>query len=302
MTQQHSYCFTHLTDPHLSTLKHVKLSQLINKRILGYLSWRTKRRFYHLPSVLEELVKDMQTINPDHVVISGDLTHIGIPDEFDQVAQWLPTVGGAETVTVIPGNHETYVQSDRNQTFSKWHGYMASDETTDSASNTIDYPIVRIRESVAFIGLNSAYASMPFLATGKLGNQQLKKLAQVLEKTRQQGLFRVVVVHHPPMPGICKWRKRLVDARLLEKVLRDHGAELVLYGHTHKTQYQELATLTGTAPVISVSSASSISNQSSRRASYAIFRVNRQESGQWKLSKHFREYDPEQKLFVDSNC
>lgn len=298
MSQKDSFCFTHFTDPHLSSLENVNFKQLLNKRILGYLSWKTRRQHHHLPSMLEILVNDMKTIKPDHVVISGDLTHIGLPDEFDQVADWLPSVGKPEQVTVIPGNHETYVKSTWDNSFAKWHAYLASD-TTLADGKAIDFPTLRVRNQIAFIGLNSAYASAPFLATGKLGNKQLTKLEQLLEQTKQLGLFRVVIVHHPPIPGICKWRKRLIDADRLQMVLQQHGAELVLYGHTHKTEHRKLTTTTGNTPLISVSSASSISNEHSRRASYTVFRVNKNQSSEWQLSTHIRQYQPEEKIFIE---
>jgi 3',5'-cyclic AMP phosphodiesterase CpdA len=300
MDQQDSFCFTHLTDPHLSTLTNVKYRQLCNKRLLGYLSWKTMRQHYHLPSMLAALVRDMKIINPDHVVISGDLTHIGLADEFDQVADWLTTVGTAKQVTLIPGNHETYVKSLWQDSFAKWHDYLAGDNTSVN-KQPIEYPTLRIRSQIALIGLNSAYPSAPLLATGKLGNQQLTKLEQLLEQTKQQGLFRVVIIHHPPIPGICKWRKRLIDADRLQTILQQHGTELVLYGHTHKTEYRELTTANGIIPLISVASASSMSDENARRASYAVFRINKDQSNQWQLSKTIRQYQPHQQQFVEKS-
>jgi 3',5'-cyclic AMP phosphodiesterase CpdA len=302
MEQQNIFCFTHLTDPHLTTLTNVKYRQLLNKRVLGYLSWKTKRQHYHQPSILAALISDMRTINPDHVVISGDLTHIGLADEFDQVADWLPTIGTAEQVTVIPGNHETYVKTSWQHSFAKWHDYLAGDNTPAN-NQIIEFPTLRIRNQIAFIGLNSAYPSAPLLATGKLGNQQLAKLEQLLEHTKQQGLFRVVIIHHPPIPGICIWRKRLTDAEKLQTILQQHSVELVIYGHTHKTDCRDLITVNGTTPLVSVSSASSISDENSRRASYAVFRVSKDQSNNWQLTKTIRQYQPQQHVFVEqSGC
>lgn len=299
MNQQETFCFTHITDPHLSSLANVRISQLLNKRLLGYLSWKTRRQYFHLRSIVDELVIDMKTVKPDHVVISGDLTHIGLPEEFDQVADWLRSISTTEQITVIPGNHETYTKSDWQSTFAKWHEYLASDTDMTAERNSIEFPTLRIRKQIAFIGLNSAYPSAPFLATGKLGKRQLVRLGQLLEQTVQQNLFRVVIVHHPPVQGMTKWRKRLKDTGELQQVLRQYGAELVLFGHTHKTDYRELDTKAGITPLASVSSASSASAENGRQASYAIFRVTRLPSGQWTMSRRVRQYQPRQKIFVD---
>ena len=42
-----SQTFAQISDPHLSTLEDVNPRELFNKRALGYLSWRRKRRFEH---------------------------------------------------------------------------------------------------------------------------------------------------------------------------------------------------------------------------------------------------------------
>ena len=60
----------HISDLHLSQLPPFTWGQLANKRLLGYLSWRLHRRRNHLCTILVALVRDLRTINPDHVVIT----------------------------------------------------------------------------------------------------------------------------------------------------------------------------------------------------------------------------------------
>lgn len=299
MSSSDYFCFTHFTDPHLSSLDHSRITQLLNKRILGYLSWRKRRQHVHQLSVLNALMSHMQTVKPDHVVISGDLTHIGLPQEFDQVAEWLPTIGTPQQITLVPGNHELYVNSKWQDSFAKWQAYLGSDQTGPEHCS-IEYPTLRIRKHVAFIGLNSAYASLPFLATGRIGKHQFSRLRQLLDETAQQGFFRVVIVHHPPLPGLTKWRKRLTDASQLQKILLQHGAELVLYGHTHNTTYREMNGKDGALiPIISLSSASSVLDQEMRKACFAEFRVKRLRQGQWQLQNKLHQYQPEQNCVVE---
>ena len=98
--------FAHLSDPHLTSLDGVRWRQLLNKRVLGYLSWRRRRRAEHRSEVLDVLLEDLGTTRPEHIVITGDLTHTGLPDEFHQARLWLDRLGAAERVTVVPGNHD----------------------------------------------------------------------------------------------------------------------------------------------------------------------------------------------------
>ena len=71
--------FAQLSDPHLTSLQRVRWRQLMNKRVLGYLSWHRKRRAEHRGEVLDALLCDLRQTQPEHIVITGDLTHIGLP-------------------------------------------------------------------------------------------------------------------------------------------------------------------------------------------------------------------------------
>ena len=41
------FTLAHLSDPHLAPLPKPRLSELLNKRITGYINWRRRRRFIH---------------------------------------------------------------------------------------------------------------------------------------------------------------------------------------------------------------------------------------------------------------
>lgn len=280
-----AFVFAHLSDPHLSSLDAVCAGELVNKRVLGYLSWRHRRRHQHRGEVLTALVRDLLAMEPDHVVVTGDLTHIGLHSEFRQVSDWLETIGTPTRVTVIPGNHDAYVQSPWERSFALWSEYMASDIVSDQTP----FPLLRIRGEVALIGLSSACPSAPFFATGSVGREQLARLGEMLRETGANGLFRVVMVHHPPLPGSERWRKRLTDGPLLCEVLARQGAELVLHGHSHRGCRRALATAFGPLPVIGVPSASIAHGPPGRRARYHLYRVARAPDG-WDVLVSARDY------------
>ena len=291
--------FAHLSDPHLTTLQRVRWRQLLNKRALGYLSWQRKRRAEHRGEVLDALLSDLRRTRPEHIVITGDLTHIGLPDEFRQARLWLDRLGAADRVTVVPGNHDAYVRTPWCSTFSLWQPYMQSDPEVGVFPETGEqqlFPSLRIRNGVALIGLSSASASAPFLATGSLGSLQRKRLAHLLEQTAEQGLFRIVLLHHPPRVEDEKWRKRLTDGKALCAILERVGAELVLHGHSHRTVEAGIPHGQGTIPVVGIPSASAIGHQPGRRAQYYLYRVRR-EGDHWSVRVSVRGYQPEQDSF-----
>lgn len=288
--------FAHFSDPHLTSLRDVGAADLVSKRILGYLSWYISRRREHLLRVLETLRRDLAQTRPEHTVVTGDLTQVGLPGEFRQALQWLHALGSPRDVTVIPGNHDAYVKASWDETFSLWRPYMAGEENTagqaPSLSGPLAFPTLRIRGPVAFIGLSSARPSAPFLAVGSLGEAQLRRLEKILEDTGRAGCCRVILIHHPPLPGTVKWRKRLTDARALQELLRRHGAELVLHGHTHRACRTELPTPHGTIPVFGVPSASAIGHKTGHGAQYYLYRVSRSPAG-WALNLSIRGYAPD---------
>lgn len=288
------FVLAHFSDPHLTDLTGVRRRELLSKRVLGYLSWRTHRRHVHRAEVLEALLADLQGVAAEQIVITGDLTHIGLPREFRQVAAWLPRVGGPDRVFVIPGNHDAYVAEPWNETFGLWAPYLASDAGAPDASENGRGPLptLRVRDGVALIGVSTAWPSAPFMATGRLGPTQMQALARVLQATGERGLCRVLLIHHPPVPGSIRWRKRLTDARALEAVLAEHGVEMVLHGHAHRDSRLWLHTPAGQAPVIGARSASLDGHDAERRAQYHVFRLSPRPGG-WRMRLSVREYTPE---------
>jgi 3',5'-cyclic AMP phosphodiesterase CpdA len=128
---------------------------------------------------------------------------------------------------------------------------------------------------MALIGLSSAVPTLPFMATGTLGDAQCNALADILPKLKRDGLFRVVLVHHPLHSEPKDWYKRLTDSERLRDVLRVHGAELVLHGHDHRLTRMPFEGPDGLIPAIGAPSASSILDDSHEGAAYNLFRIAR---------------------------
>lgn len=282
--------FAQLSDPHLSSLSDVRWWQLGNKRLLGYLSWLKRRRHIHDSGVLAALQRDLERSHPDHIVVTGDLTHIAMPTEFLLAKQWLESLGDARDVTVIPGNHDAYLNSGWRQGNQHWQAFMTSDET--AGHRTTLFPSLRVRGPVAFIGLSSACASPPLFATGRLGSDQIARFAQLLSATRNAGLFRVVLIHHPPVPGSEKWRKRLTDGAAFCATIARHGAELILHGHRHRATCRTIDGADGKATVIGIPSSSSNGNKANELAQYNLYTVRRVQR-QWQLDVAVRGFNPE---------
>ena len=291
------FTLAHLSDLHLSSLDSVKPGELLSKRMLGYISWRLRRRHEHRADVLDALRADLLAEHPDHIAVTGDLTHLGLPQEFRDASSWLARLGAPDGITVVPGNHDAYVREPWQETFAQWSAYMRGDGAGEGTDIENAFPSLRIRRHLALIGLSSARPSAPFLATGRLGEGQLQRLDRILERTANAGLFRIVMLHHPPAAHTVRWRKSLRDGATLRTMLKRHEVELVLHGHAHFSAATYLDPALGRNLAIGVPSASAIGKKVDRHATYHVYRIAR-DNGGWRLRVSVRAFSPERRRFV----
>ncbi len=274
----HVFTLAHLSDPHLTSLEGARLRDLSNKRILGYLSWRRRRRRVHRIETLNAVVADMRAFAPDHVAVTGDLTHVGLPHECADALRWLQALGASERISLVPGNHDRYVAAAFDDTVGLWREYFRGD------NGSTDFPFVRRRGGIALIGVDTAVATAPFLASGRAGDAQRDRLARILQETGAAGCFRIVLLHHSPLLDGHKRRKRLSDAREITDVLTTHGAELAIHGHGHEERIDRLAGSHGPVVVVAVPSAS---HSDQGRSGWNQYRVTG-DAGGWSLEVETR--------------
>ena len=285
----------HISDPHL-TLPKATVSQLLGKRILGFQSWHLNRKNIHDPAILADLIDDLQMHRPDHIAVTGDLTNIALPSEFTAAGKWLESLGPPNKVAVIPGNHDAYVKLPWDIGPGKWQKNMQGEYAVPDTELDSGFPYVRVRKNVALIALSSAVPSMWFAAGGRVSKGQLHNLKLLLPRLRQQGFFRIVMVHHPPLPGQAQPRKALWNAAELRDILVEEGAELVLHGHNHRHMHEELKTSHGTAQVFGVPSASARRTKHKPAAAWNLYDVRR-DDGAWRCEVQVRGLNTETEQF-----
>ncbi len=286
----------HLSDPHLPLPPHVDWRDLMNKRATGYVSWRRHRRSVHDPRVLAALNTDLQTTEPDHTVVTGDLTNLALPIEFDRAVSWLSELGAPENVSVIPGNHDAYIEVPWKQSIGRLSAYMAQNGKDLKTKETC-FPFVRKIHRTAIVGVSSAVPTRWFSAAGAIGKTQLDRLRTTLLELGEEGFFRIILIHHPPIDGSARMRKQLRDGAGFRAVIAEAGAELVLHGHNHRFDQGEVETPMGSAPVIGVPSASSWPRHGCKPAAYHIYLISSTPDG-WQIKMDVRQFDRRSKRFV----
>lgn len=237
----------HLSDLHLPP-PALPLHRLAPKQWLSLLAWRRKRHRHRI-EVLNAIAADVAEAAPDHVAITGDLTNFATAPEFDAAAQWLRSLGDPSKVTVSPGNHDALTGRGGAARFAPWQAWLGD-------SPDIVFPMVRRRGRIAIFNLCSALPTALHKAQGRLGDAQLDRLGAGLTQAGEEGLTRVILVHHPITHGVVAGRSELVDRQALGQVLARTGGELVLHGHAHAAAVSTLPGPNGRIPVLGVPSAS----------------------------------------------
>lgn len=268
----------HLSDVHLPPPPRIAARDLINKRILSLMLWNARRRHVHLASLGDAVVADIASCKPDVIAVTGDLTNFGLPVEIESGARWL--AGLPAPSVIVPGNHDRMTNLPWADGLAQWAPWMAASPG--------QFPYVRRVGPVCLIGVNSAIASPPFMAYGRVGQRQGERLHAILSRTR--GSYRVVLIHHPPRAGLVKPRKSLLDSYKISGILQSAGAEMVLHGHSHDAT---MTTVPGTdIPLIGVASSSLRSSLPLRQAGWNDFSISPISKG-WDVTLIRRQIDAE---------
>ncbi len=265
-----TFVLAHLSDPHIGPLPKIPLRKLLNKRLTGVLNWHSARATIHNMEVFAAIAADIVAHDPDHVALTGDLVNVGFEPEFPVAFAATRMLGEPDKVSIVPGNHDTYVRGSLAGMERVFRPFMLGDGQLGGAG----FPYLRRRDGVALIGVNSGIPTLPFMATGRVGVEQRQHLAELLDQTRREGLFRVVMIHHPPLKAASRFGRGLTDSDAFMAVLAKHGAELVLHGHNHRYSLHVAASKTGKIPIVGVASASAIPGTPHHQAEYHLIRID----------------------------
>ena len=159
---------------------------------------------YFLPNLLERAITEVNDLDPQIVVVSGDLTTYGFKEEYAQAKEYLAGID-CQAVVVIPGNHDS-----RNV------GYVHFEELFGDRNS-----VLRVG-AVTVVAVDS---TEPDLDNGQIGRGRYRWID---EQFAVPADLRVFVLHHHllPVPGTGREREPAawVEDRLVGEVDGDLGA------------------------------------------------------------------------------
>jgi 3',5'-cyclic AMP phosphodiesterase CpdA len=167
---------------------------------------------HFVPNLLERAISEVNDLEPDVVVVSGDLTTFGFKEEYALAKEYLDRVE-CESLVVIPGNHDS-----RNV------GYVHFEELFGGRNSVLQV------EDVTIVAIDS---TEPDLDHGVIGRGRYRWIEE--QFAIREGRLRIFVMHHHllPVPGTGRERNIVYDAGDAIECLQRAGVHLVLSGHKH---------------------------------------------------------------------
>jgi 3',5'-cyclic AMP phosphodiesterase CpdA len=211
---------------------------------------------YFLPELLERAVAEVNELDPDIVVCSGDLTTFGFKEEYAQAKAYLDRIDCPNFV-VVPGNHDS-----RNV------GYVHFEELFGERNS-----VLRVGP-VAVVAVDS---TEPDLDHGQIGRGRYRWIE---EQFKEPADLRIFVCHHHllPVPGTGRERNVIYDAGDAIECLQRSGVNLVLSGHKHVPYAWRLENLF----VINTGTVSSLRLRGNTRPCYNIVEVSGPHVAVWR--------------------
>lgn len=220
----------HISDLHLPFTISPSFFELFGKRAIGYCNWKFNRSHHLTFDIVESLLETILEKSPDHLAITGDIVNLSLKSEFERAKKWLLRWGNPENISLTLGNHDAYTLGAFQNAINYFENWL---NTKEENFKTNPFPFCRVQSNVAIIRISSAIPSPFFCALGYVSKRQQKILTKLLRETKEQNLFRVVLIHHPPVINAASPLKKLCGISNLQKIFLKEGCELILHGHTH---------------------------------------------------------------------
>jgi len=165
-----------------------------------------------LEDKLTTAINEINQLNPDLVIIAGDLTENGFKREFEEAKRFMDQIECPRKIVTM-GNHD-----------SLYTGYLLYEQFFGKPSGVLDMPDCRI------VYVNTA---RPDRAGGRVGRDQIQFIKEHFE---EEGKMKILVMHHHliPVPDTGLEIAIVEDAGDVLKVLSKSKPNLVLSGHRHR--------------------------------------------------------------------
>jgi 3',5'-cyclic AMP phosphodiesterase CpdA len=218
----------HISDLHFWHIPRNPL-RLAGKRLFGVGNLLLNRARKFRMGTMPALVARVREVQPDHVVITGDLTTTALEEEFQAADQALRALAlEPASLTMIPGNHDRYTRRATNdRLFEKYFGRYAAHPA---------YPWLKwVGPDTAILALDACRPTR-ISARGTIGADQLEKAQALLDQAAPKIDRLLIACHYPvavPAGVLDSHGHGLRGREHLRKFLARQAPHLYFHGHIH---------------------------------------------------------------------
>jgi 3',5'-cyclic AMP phosphodiesterase CpdA len=205
----------------------------------------------HMPETLAQFSQHVARVNPDLIVLSGDLTDGGRLHEYDELARFLSSL--PSQVFIVPGNHDSPVDNLVKRIVSPFANFNALGAQMEVCHR--DGLLVAELRTAVPIQLRLDWSKG--VATAERVSRALIHLSNCADNDQQMGPspWQILVAHHPLIDAPFVHVPGLVLGGVPALHRCDAaGVDLILSGHTHQSWVGRLegtGVLLATAPTLS---------------------------------------------------
>jgi 3',5'-cyclic AMP phosphodiesterase CpdA len=215
-------------------------------------------------SLKEDLIRQMKVEDIEYIVVTGDLTSIGSPSEFNYCKIALEEIADKvgidkEKIIVGLGNHdidwnisklssnhecqEEKIRQEISDNYLSVAGSVADHwfQYDNKYKHTGPAPFSGVVEfdSIIYFVLNSGWlcSEKDAIKQGKLDVKQLKWIGEVLEQYKDSSKWKILILHHHPFsypyPKPSSDHSVLKEGPELNDIIGKYGVNIVCHGHRH---------------------------------------------------------------------
>lgn len=166
---------------------------------------------HFVPNLMNRVIAEINELEPDVIVCTGDITNEGFRGEYKTAAAYLEQF--TSKLIAVPGNHDA-----------KNVGYVHFEELIGPRHWRHN-----LRDDVVIVGVDS---SEPDINDGQVGRE---RYPWIIDQFSEPHALKIYAHHHHllPVPGTGRERSTVADAGDLLEVLIRCGVNLALTGHKH---------------------------------------------------------------------
>ena len=165
------------------------------------------------PEVFDQVLSEVNDLNPDCIVITGDLTNEGLVKEYEKCKELVSKFNCKKIIT-ISGNHDY-----RNTGYLHFKKYFPFESVNELGGNVV---------------LVTVGTSRPDRNEGEIGYRQNLWLERTMKKFENH--VKILAMHHHlvGIPDTGSDRLTVIDAGDVLRTILDTHVDLVLCGHKHR--------------------------------------------------------------------